>query len=156
MEMFLQKQYHMVTSSRAVVLAYIAQMSDQDFISSSPAFGRGSVRNLIVHICDTYLFWIADRTFKNTQTFPPYETYTSLQQCIAYFEEVDRFMEKFISTFGGDVLQEVAITRKGGIEYISPLQLFTHVITHEFHHKGQIMSLSRELGYIPVDADIIR
>ncbi|RZK68975.1 MAG: hypothetical protein EOO92_22520, partial [Pedobacter sp.] len=34
--------------------------------------------------------------------------------------------------------------------------LFTHVITHEFHHKGQIMSMMRLIGYIPPDADIIR
>ena len=38
----------------------------------------------------------------------------------------------------------------------TPLQLFTHTITHEFHHKGQVMSMSRLLGYVPVDADIIR
>ncbi len=38
----------------------------------------------------------------------------------------------------------------------TPFELFTHVITHEFHHKGQVLSLSRHLGYIPVDTDIIR
>ncbi len=36
------------------------------------------------------------------------------------------------------------------------LELFTHVMTHEFHHKGQIMSMTRLLDYSPVDADIIR
>ena len=33
--------------------------------------------------------------------------------------------------------------------------LFTHVITHEFHHKGQLLTLSRILGYVPPDEDII-
>ncbi|MCB0535444.1 MAG: hypothetical protein KDD14_24780 [Saprospiraceae bacterium] len=37
-----------------------------------------------------------------------------------------------------------------------PLRLFTHIVTHEFHHKGQILSLSRHLGYTPVDTDIMR
>ncbi len=48
------------------------------------------------------------------------------------------------------------LDKNGAILMVNPLQLFTHVITHEFHHKGQIMSLSRHLGYTPVDADIIR
>ena len=39
---------------------------------------------------------------------------------------------------------------------LTPLALFTHVITHEFHHKGQLLSMSRQLGYQPVDTDIIR
>ncbi|HEX8506591.1 MAG TPA: DinB family protein [Hymenobacter sp.] len=39
---------------------------------------------------------------------------------------------------------------------LSPLQLFPHVITHEFHHKGQILSMSRLLGHVPVDTGAIR
>lgn len=38
----------------------------------------------------------------------------------------------------------------------NPLKIFTHVITHGFHHKGQILSLNRHLKYAPVDTDIIR
>ncbi|MFI5159066.1 MAG: DinB family protein [Sphingobacteriales bacterium] len=38
----------------------------------------------------------------------------------------------------------------------SPFELFTHVTTHEFHHKGQVVSMSRQLGYTPVDTDVIR
>ncbi len=117
---------------------------------------KGLCGTLLVHICDTYLFWIADRALKDTRKFPPYETYVDLQQCITYFEEVDRVMESFLNAFATNYLQEIPIVRKEVIMPISPLQLFTHVITHEFHHKGQAMSLSRELGYTPVDADIIR
>lgn len=32
----------------------------------------------------------------------------------------------------------------------------THVMTHEFHHKGKIMTMGRMLGYTPPDADVIR
>ncbi len=39
---------------------------------------------------------------------------------------------------------------------LTPMHLYTHVITHEFHHKGQILTMSRLLGYIPVDTDVIR
>ena len=38
----------------------------------------------------------------------------------------------------------------------TPLELFTHVLTHEFHHKGQILVLGRAWGYEPVDTDVLR
>ncbi|WP_423227985.1 DinB family protein [Sabulibacter ruber] len=30
------------------------------------------------------------------------------------------------------------------------------MITHEFHHKGQIPSLGRHLGFVPDDTDVVR
>ncbi|MCP3027145.1 DinB family protein [Halobacillus sp. A5] len=38
---------------------------------------------------------------------------------------------------------------------LSVLWLMTHTITHEFHHKGQIVSIARRLGYEPVDTDLV-
>ncbi|MFM9837313.1 MAG: DinB family protein [Cyclobacteriaceae bacterium] len=40
--------------------------------------------------------------------------------------------------------------------HTTPTELFTHVITHEFHHKGQVMMIARSLGYVPPDSDAIR
>lgn len=152
----LREQYRCIVSSRSTLLDYVSGMSENDFIRSSPAFGHGSVRNLLVHICDTYLLWIGERALKQGREFKPYEYYKDLQQCRAYFEEADRAMVLFRDTFAADYVSAVPIIRNSAIEEISPLKLFTHVITHEFHHKGQIMSLSRDLGYTPVDADVIR
>jgi uncharacterized damage-inducible protein DinB len=53
-------------------------------------------------------------------------------------------------------MQKIAYELNNGSHDTSAFQIFTHVITHEFHHKGQILSLSRHLGYTPVDTDIIR
>ncbi|MCU5378655.1 hypothetical protein OCA08_16075 [Bacillus cereus] len=36
----------------------------------------------------------------------------------------------------------------------TPLWLLTHTETHEFHHKGQIVSMARHLGYNPPDTDL--
>jgi uncharacterized damage-inducible protein DinB len=39
---------------------------------------------------------------------------------------------------------------------VTALELLTHVTTHEYHHKGQVLTISRQLGYTPVDTDLIR
>jgi len=152
----LNQQYDLVLSSRATILDYIKTISEEDFLSENSTFGRGSIRNLLVHICDTYASWIGERALKKEINYKPFDEYSTFADCIAYFDIINNYIEKFLNAFENDYQTDLEITRNGKIVGLSPLKLFTHVITHEFHHKGQIMSLSRHLGYIPVDADIIR
>jgi uncharacterized damage-inducible protein DinB len=51
-----QPQYEFVRSSRAALLAYCQTISDENFILENSRFGRGSIRNLLVHIGNTYEF----------------------------------------------------------------------------------------------------
>lgn len=152
----LKQQYDFILSSRNTLLNYIRGISEQDFLTNNSSFGRGSIRNLLVHICQTYCAWIGERALGIEQEFLPFENYQTLQDCQTYFSQADEYIGLFIEKFKGNELQETELPRNGQIVTVNPLQLFTHVITHEFHHKGQIMSLSRHLGYTPVDADIIR
>ncbi len=80
-----------------------------------------------------------------------------MQEMRKVFNEVDNLVEEFLREFEGR--WEIAIT--GPVPWqeeaddLTPLWLYTHVITHEFHHKGQIVSMSRQLGYTPADTDLI-
>ncbi|PFP27641.1 hypothetical protein COJ96_15565 [Bacillus sp. AFS073361] len=38
---------------------------------------------------------------------------------------------------------------------ITPCKLLTHTITHEFHHKGQIVAMLRQMGYEPPNTDVL-
>ncbi|MCZ4225046.1 DinB family protein [Pedobacter rhodius] len=152
----LHHQYKLILSSRGTILDYIKTISEEDFLSENSTFGRGSIRNLLVHICDTYASWIGERALKKEIIYKPFNEYRTLADCLNYFDIINTYIEVFLKTFEADYLTDLDIIRNGKILVLSPLKLFTHVITHEFHHKGQIMSLSRHLGYIPVDADIIR
>lgn len=152
----LKQQYEYVLSSRNTLLTYIGTISQQDFLADNSSFGRGSIRNLLVHICQTYCAWIGERALGIKQDFLPFENYQNLSDCQSYFAQVDEYIGLFTEKFKGNEQQQIELERNGESLIVNPLKLFTHVITHEFHHKGQIMSLSRHLGYTPVDADIIR
>ena len=56
--MYFQYQYEFVKSSRKVLLEYCKTLSDRDFVTENSTFGRGSIRNLLVHIGNIYEFWI--------------------------------------------------------------------------------------------------
>ena len=133
---------------------YCKTISPTDFVNQNTSFGRGgSVRNLLVHIVNTYQFWIAETALKQNVDYPKYEDVPDINSIIELFNEVDAFMETFIASIDD---RTIAFELNGKKDTATALKLFTHVITHEFHHKGQILSISRHLGYIPVDTDVMR
>jgi uncharacterized damage-inducible protein DinB len=149
-------QYDLVISSRNVLLDYCQLINNKDFLLENSNFGRGSIRNLLVHICNTYEFWIGQQALKKDIQFKKYDTITSVREVEKYFEKINDLIEEFIAIYKDHYLEELSVNINNKNLKANPLKLFTHVITHEFHHKGQILSLSRHLGYIPVDTDVIR
>jgi uncharacterized damage-inducible protein DinB len=154
----LKNQYELIKSSREVVFQFCEKISNDDYTKEVQGFGRGNIRNTHAHIGSTYIFWLAEFGMKKEQSYPPYESYKDLNDVRQLFEKVDDIVSEFINSFNNQLNDNVfgyVASAKRSIE-VTALQLFIHVITHEFHHKGQIMSMSRILGYPPPDADIIR
>ena len=153
---YTREQYEYIKGSRNVLFEYCKTISPEDFINQNTSFGRGgSIRNLLVHIANTYEFWIANLALQKKVTYAEYENHLTIQDVITLFDAVNIFMEELISkidSFEGEIVYEI----QGNKSSAAPFKLFSHVITHEYHHKGQILSLSRHLGYTPVDTDIMR
>ena len=154
--MYFHRQYEYVISSRKVLLEYCKTLSDKDFLIENSSFGRGSVRNLLVHIGNTYEFWIGRHSLNKNIKFTEYNSLKNALEVEGFFFNIDSLLEEFISVYTEKYIVDIEININDKIIIATPLKLFTHVITHEFHHKGQILSLSRHLGYVPVDTDIIR
>jgi uncharacterized damage-inducible protein DinB len=156
MEVF-ENQYELVKDCRSVLFEYCKTISQIDFTKSTKTFGRGgSIRNLLNHIANTYQFWIGEIILKMNITYPDYEAVKNIDETINLFDEINHLMEKFFLKYSELKDLKIKYEINGIADESNPFRVFTHVITHEFHHKGQILSLSRKLGYIPVDTDIMR
>ena len=152
---FCKQQYEFVRESRAVLFNYCKTISEKHFITENNLFGRGgSIRNLLVHIANTYEFWIAQQSLNHEVIFSTYDSKKTVTDIVELFDVVDIFMNEFISLIAENKLIGYKVNEIKNTA--APFRLFSHVITHEFHHKGQILSLSRHLGYLPVDTDIMR
>ena len=153
---YTREQYEYIKSSRTVLFEYCKSISGEDFINQNSSFGRGgSIRNLLVHIANVYEHWIANIALKKNVKYAEYENYDTIEKVEILFDGIDKLMMEFISVidhFDSEIGYEIQNVKNSA----KPLKIFTHVITHEYHHKGQILSLSRHLGYTPVDTDIIR
>lgn len=157
MKELLSVQYELVNGARGALFAYCAT-TGEDFFKPVPAFNNNSIRDMLAHIINTYISWIDNFGLNGNRAFYSNEEVQTLYQIKAIFDEVDLIINDFLEKYSNDYQSSVTkyTARKDVTLTLSPLQLFTHVITHEFHHKGQILTMSRLLGYTPVDTDIIR
>ncbi len=153
---FTGKQYQLVKGSRETLFGYCRAIAPEKFIEQSPLFGRGgSMRSLMVHVNNTYQFWIQQVALGGLATYTGHEDIQTIDDAINMFALVDKLMEEFIQALDS-MPEELVYEEDGEKIIIRPFEVYSHVVTHEYHHKGQIVSLSRHLGYTPIDTDIMK
>jgi uncharacterized damage-inducible protein DinB len=150
-------QYQLVISSREAVFNYLETMKPEDLLKPVASFNNESIGSLMIHSADTYTSWLVNFARQEQRSFSTSDNYKDPASIRATFEQINLMVNDFLNHFKDTLDAPLTLPKKEGMELtLSPLQLFTHVVTHEFHHKGQIMNMSWQLGYIPVDTDVIR
>jgi uncharacterized damage-inducible protein DinB len=157
MKEFLIMQYDLVKDSRVVLFDFCSRVTSSDFLRQIEGFGRGgSIRNLLVHVANSYQYWIARHCLSRDTTSLAYEEYQTIQDCVSLYRKVDELVLALISSFEHDYLKEISSANGDNTFTANPFKVYTHVTTHEYHHKGQILSIARHMGYTPIDTDVIR
>jgi uncharacterized damage-inducible protein DinB len=156
MYQYARSQYEFVLSSRKSLLGFCSTLKTEDLLRENGNFGKGSIRNLLVHCVNTYDFWIGECALGIVSIQIEPVTINSMDEIVLLYQKVDAMMHQFFNAVQHREQLDFTFFL-GGEETTEPgLKLFSHVITHEYHHKGQILSMSRHLGYTPVDTDIMR
>ncbi|TFF37278.1 DinB family protein [Mucilaginibacter psychrotolerans] len=157
MQQILLQQYRLVLSARSALFDYCKTLKPEDSLKPLPAFNNESILSQLIHVANCYLFWLSKTAMQQLRPFFNNEEHQDIPSVIQVFDKVDIMMHEFLHYFSGSLEQQRLITRPDGRQLTrSPFEIFTHVITHEFHHKGQVVSMSRQLGYTPVDTDVVR
>jgi uncharacterized damage-inducible protein DinB len=158
MKSLLQAQYNSVKSARQVLLNYCGSMENAGLFKQIAAFNNSSISSLLIHTANTYLHWLVFADREIPVNYFKEEDIKSISDIQSIYQQVDMAVNDFLTKYAGDYQQSFSkkLPARDKTITVTPLELFTHVITHEFHHKGQILTMSRQLGYIPVDTDVIR
>jgi uncharacterized damage-inducible protein DinB len=153
----LQKQYALLQGSREVVLNFIETKVGADLNIPVPAYENSTIRYLLVHTANAYLQWLQRFALNEPLELLSDEGFDTISVIRPLFQQADTAMAVFLRHFAGqmEIPLNSALSRNRQVS-ATPLQVFTHVLTHEFHHKGQIMSMCRMLGHVPPDTDVIR
>lgn len=151
--------YDWVKDARRRLIEYCAAMPAEVFRFHRDNFGYGSLQGTLLHVADCYRFWLAETVMKRDMgdfRAQDYPDVASLQALFASY--VDPLVEEFLARYGtGEALcrpLDLRVHWQEDSYPATPLWLMTHVITHEFHHKGQIVGFGRILGYPPPETDL--
>ncbi len=151
------EQYKLVQSARGAMFDYLATIPFDKLHVSVEGYQNKSVCYLLNHVAVCYLSWLTEFALKNPLMTNDETAWQTMNDVKTFYTEADDCVYNFLAAFndkntmitGYKKRQELTLT-------LSVLQLFTHVITHEFHHKGMILNITRQLSYTPVDTDVIR
>lgn len=93
----MNKQYEFITEARSVLLDYCKTIPPEELRIEHSNFGRGgSIRNLLVHIANTYQFWIGNKALKKDVPFTAYDSIENIDQVQHVFDDVDLLLRAFI------------------------------------------------------------
>jgi len=145
MDLTLSLLYSWTRGARASLLEFLDTLPVEVLLSERDEFAHGSLRNVAAHVVECYQFWIGEVGLGRSQAPRRPETVEELREA---FSEVDALMAEALLWEALDA----PLVWKG--HRITRRWLICHTITHEFHHKGQLLAMARMLGHpLPPDRD---
>ncbi len=150
--------YSWVKRTRKMLFDYLETLPKEVYLQERPDFAYGSLRNIQAHIAGCYLFWVGGMGLKHEIDKSALENIADVAAMKHKFLEVDSVLEQAFTDFiDVDTIFEVVRPHRDTLA-VSQRWLIMHPITHEFHHKGQLLALARVLGHpLPEDmfADLV-
>ena len=152
----MRQQYALARRCRSILFDFLRDVVGNDGLNRVfSEFGDKSIRHLLEHSAGCYFSWLGFHALGRPRASFAHGPCTTMEEVTNLYGRVDQLVAHFFERFGGsgDILIR---TEHDPGEWISatPLELFSHTITHEFHHKGQIVWMTRLLGHVPRDTDL--
>ncbi len=120
------EQYDFVRESRKVLFGYCKTISSGDLVKENSSFGSGgSIRNLFLHIANTYEFWITKCGLNKNIVFTEYESRENIHDIIDLFDTIDISMFEFIESFKKPEIKKIGYEINGVKNNADPFKLFS-------------------------------
>lgn len=150
----LRTLYGWVRRSRDIVFSYTENLPLEVYTHNHPDFAYGSIRNIHAHVADCYLWWIEQIGLGKPRLEVDPSSLVDTAAMRKYFDRVDLVVEEALETF--DNPDHVFVCNHPNPEVkltVSQRWLIMHPVTHEFHHKGQMLALGRVRGHPAIFPD---
>src|SRR5690606_38710503 len=125
---------------------------DRDLGSSFP-----SVRATLAHVLSAEWVWLSRWKGTSPTGLPDSWDLSTLDAIRARWAEVEREQHALIDALGEDDLRRaVAYRNIKGQPFTSTMaQMLRHVVNHSTYHRGQVITMLRQLGAEPLSTDLI-
>lgn len=117
----------------------------------------GSLRNTVAHLAASEWVWL--RRWKGTSpTGPPFrQDALTLENLASEWQPIELETQALVDSLTPAALeQDLAYSNTRGQPFSEPLwQQLQHLVNHSSYHRGQIVTLLRQLGCEPIGTDLI-
>jgi uncharacterized damage-inducible protein DinB len=134
---------------------HIATIPAADYIRDVPGFGSPSLRDQVIHCINCEAFWIhvlqsQPYTDEDPSRFP------TVADARAFESKVTAQTLSYLAGLTDQQLNARATLRfpDGDTAVRTPALILHHMLTHAFHHKGQLVAMCRLLGHPAPDTDL--
>jgi len=138
-----------------MLLSHAGLLTPEEFVAEIPGFGAASVRDQLSHAIQCEQVWV-----RRLQEIP----WTALAREAEGTPDLLRQAKQRIAAETIAYLDQLSDAELNmelphrPLDWSGPLRspafILHHVITHAFHHKGQIVAMFRLLGYPAPDTDL--
>ena len=152
--------YGWVKRTRETLFEYTDSLPYEVYTLEHADFAYGSIRNIHAHVAGCYQFWLGEMGLQRRMVYAdePANRVADAKTMRAHFAGVDALLEDAMAQFNNLDEPFEVIRPRGDRLTVTQRWLIMHPITHEFHHKGQLLALGRVLGHpLPssLDADLV-
>ena len=141
----------------SLLLDHLATIPVDEYVKEVPGFGFPTLRQQVIHIFNCEAFWI-----HALQGLPfidlLQESCPALYDAMRLKEEVSAGTIAYLSGLtDGQLNGDTELHFSDGDTAVrTPAFIVHHILTHAFHHKGQVVAMCRVLGHPAPDTDLNR
>src|ERR1700676_1381633 len=141
-------------ASLDLVLVHLSTIPATDYVKELPGFGFPTLRAQAIHVFNCEGFWIHTLQGLRYVDRDPWEC-PSVVDARLLQQEVSGRTHAYLSKLTDQHLNTNTELHfpDGDTAVRSPALVLHHVLTHAFHHKGQMVAMCRALGYPAHDTD---
>jgi uncharacterized damage-inducible protein DinB len=142
-------------ASLDLLLDHLSTIPASDYGKDLPVFGFSTLRKQVIHIFNCEGFWVHTlRGLRYVDRDPA--GCPAVADARVLQREVSRQTLEYLSGMTDEQLNADTqlVFPDGDSAVRSPALILHHVLTHAFHHKGQIAAMCRELGHPAPGTDL--
>lgn len=138
------------------MLAAVREVRPED-LTRDTGVSFGSLLGTMAHMLGAQRIWLARFAGLSLDRVPGLADFPDLQTWIDGWEETASGIEAFLATLTDEQLEApITWTTTQGVTHTRPLwQPVVHLANHTTYHRGQVVSLLRQMGYKANSTDLI-
>jgi uncharacterized damage-inducible protein DinB len=142
-------------ASLNLVLDHLSTIPASDYVKELPNFGFHTLREQVIHIFNCEGFWIHTLQGRRYVDRKPEEC-PAVTDARLLQQEVSAVTQVYLSNLTDQQLNSDTELHfpDSDVAVRTPALVLHHVLTHAFHHKGQIVAMCRALGHPAYDTDL--